>query len=253
MPVEGHELPILFFHSYASWPSEMDPFETEHLDWYRPSEITELQWNMRSDFKAQIDELFRRVSARSVAFVDTLKYLQSRELKLFREATDADRNQTPLAQMLPKYQIQGFWAVIAKLTSSRSFSSLHRAAELFNHVVAGILSGTKGEARAMLKTVEDFAPAVVSAAEELLYRPAVKGEPGRILHADVTRIQDLRVTLECLSLVMRRSGWSSATDNLERLLSLGDLIRDYLDLKNRQAGSGPASGIQRRSFINKLD
>ena len=156
MPLKDHEAPILFLHTYALLPTELIPFEAEHLDWYRPSEITELQWNMRSDFKTQINQLFRRVSVGSVTFGDPLRYLQPRELSLFREATDAELNQTPLAQMHPKDQIKGFWAVITKRTNSRSLSSLCRAVDLFNHVVAGILSGTNGEAWAVLKTLEEF-------------------------------------------------------------------------------------------------
>ena len=235
MPFDNPGAPILFLHSYALLPTELIPFEAEHLEWFRPSEIIELQLNMRSDFKAQINELFRRVSVGSVTFDDALRYLHPRELRLFREATEADRSQVPLDQMHPKDQIKGFWAVITKRTNSRSVSSLCRAVDIFNHVVAGILSGTKGEAWAVLKTAEDFAPAVISAAEELVYRPEAKGEPGRILHEDGIRIQNLRVDLECLCPVMRRSGWSSSTDHLDRLLSLGDLIRDYLVLKNHPA------------------
>lgn len=235
---DNDKAPILFLHRYASLACALRRFETEHLDWYRPSEITELQWNMRSDFKTQIDELFRRVSARSVTFGDPYQYLQPRELSLFREATDADRNQMPLAQMHPKDQLEGFWAVINKRTNSRSFSSLCRAVELFNHVMTGILSGTQGEAWALLKTVEDFAPTLISVAEELLYRPEAKGEPGRLLHEDGSRIQNLRVNLESLRPVIERRGWLSA-DDLERCLSLGDLIRDYLDIKNLEVGSEP--------------
>jgi hypothetical protein len=235
MPFKNHEAPILFLHSYALLSTEGIPFEAEHLDWFRPSEITELQLNMRSDFKTQINELFRRVSVGSVTFDDALRYLHPRELSLFREATDAERNQMPLAQMHPKDQIKGFWAVITKRTNSRSLSSLCRAVDLFNHVASGILSGTKGEAWAVLKTVEEFAPAVISAAEELVYRPEAKGEPGQILHEDGTRIQNLRVDLECLRPVMKRPGWSFSTDHLDRFLSLGDLIRDYLVLKNQPA------------------
>jgi hypothetical protein len=221
-------------------PSEPIAFETEHLDWYRPSEITELQANMRFDFKSQINELFRRVNPCAVVFREALEFLQTRELTLFRAATDADRNQMPLAQMHPKDQIMGFWAVITQRTNSRSLRSLCRAVDLFNHVVAGILSGTEGEAWAVIKTAEDFAPAVVSTAEELLYQRVVKGDRGSILAEDGARIQDLREDVECLRHVIRRSGWSSSTDHLERFLSLADMIRDNLARHNDEKHLGPA-------------
>jgi hypothetical protein len=224
--------PVLFLHSYASLPSESIPFESEHLDWYRPSEITDLQANMRFDFKTQINELFRRVSPSSVALGDVLQYLQRNELNLFRAATDADNNQMPLAQMHPKDQIKGFWAVITKRTNSRSLSSLYRAVGLFNHVLAGILSGTKGEAWAVIKTAEEFAPTMVSAAEELLYRLEAKSDRDTIRSEEEVDIQDLRENLECLRHVIRRSDWSLSADHLERFLSLADLVRDSLVRKN---------------------
>jgi len=143
--------------------------------------------------------------------------------------------------------------VITKLTSSRSLSSLYRAVELFNFVIAEILAGTNGEAWAVLKTAEEFGSAILAAAEELLYRPETKGEPGRVLHEDMTRIQKFRVELGCLSREIAQPSWSLSTSNVERFVSLAGLIQEYLDLNNSRAGSGAALGIQRRSFITKLD
>jgi hypothetical protein len=235
---DEHGAPVLFLHSYAFLPCEPIAFETEHLDWYRPSEIAELQANMRFDFKTQIDELFRRVSPGSVALGDVLQYLQRNELILFRSATDADNTQMPLAQMHPKDQINGFWAVITKRIQSRSLSSLCRAVALFNHVLAGLLSGTTGKAWAAIETAEEFAPTVVSAAGELFYRPEAKSYRDQVLSEGGVDIQDLREDLERLEDVMRRSGWSFSAGHRERLLSLANLVRDYLVYKNEEADRG---------------
>lgn len=232
---EGDRAPVLFLHTYASLPSEPIPFESEHLEWYRPCEITELQANMRFDFRNQINELFRRVRPGSAALGDVLQYLQRNELNLFRVVTDADNNQMPLAQMHPRDQVKGFWAVITKRTNSRSLSSLYRAVDLFNHVLAGILSGTKGEAGAVIKTVEEFAPTIMTAAEDLLWRPEATNNRGTILSGDEVSIQELREDLKCLRHVIRRSGWSSSADRLERFLSLADLVRDHVLRKNEAA------------------
>jgi len=43
---------------------------------------------------------------------------------------------------------------------------------------------------------------------------------------------------------MKRPGWSFSTDHLDRFLSLGDLIRDYLVLKNQPAILRPAESSE---------
>ncbi len=79
---------------------------------------------------------------------------------------------------------------------------------------------------------------MVTAAEELLYRPEANGYRGQILSESGVDIQDLREDLERLQDVIRHSGWSLSADHLERFLSLANLVRDYLVYGKEEADQG---------------